>query len=62
MESIHTEREAKRQLAERLLVLEAQSGTSPNDRKLELDRLLSQVCLSPERLSDVAFLHCLKDC
>lgn len=47
MESIHTEREAKKQLADRLLALEAQVSGSPTVRKLELDRLLSQVCFIP---------------
>lgn len=43
MESIQTEREAKRQLAEKLIALEARNGHSPPERRVELDRLISQV-------------------
>ena len=41
---MHTEREAKKQLAEKLMVLEAKGINSPPDRQIELDRLLIQVC------------------
>jgi len=41
VQSIYTEREAKRQLAERIACLEGQASS---DREAEFERLLSQVC------------------